>query len=500
MANDKEHTNSAAELRADAETQVAAQAVAADSTNGQDVKRLYHELQVHQVELEMQNKALHLTKLDLEATRDSYFDLYELAPVGYLTLNKNGLIQRANLTAATMLGLVKDALVNKPIQKFIFSDDVDSYYLQSRSAVEAAEDFTIELRFVRSDGSPFWVNLHASLQNDDELWIAFSDISDRKHLEQALRQANDTLEEQVAERTEELTTAVTRLQQEIEERKKAEEEKLTLEQQLQQAQKLESLGVLAGGIAHDFNNILAIIIGYCGLIKMNYETAEINIPEIEKAVERAAALCRQMLAYAGKAPFERTQVDICMLVSEMSKMLQSTIAQNVVIKPYLSADAPSVMGDASQIRQVVMNLIINAAEAIDNSQGEVRVSLSKKALTGDRPEKDYLGHIIPHGCYAFLEVVDTGCGMSDETYNRIFEPFYTTKFTGRGLGMSAVLGIIKAHNGALQLFSQRRRSKSFCRLRTRLYPVLKHNNRTPPYFGRGAARYFWQKMKRSSDC
>jgi PAS domain S-box-containing protein len=461
MAIDKESTESAAALRTDAEEKVAAHATANGSLNGQDVKRLYNELQIHQVELEMQNKALHLTKLDLEATRDSYFALYDLAPVGYLTLNKIGLIQRANLTAVTMLGVERDALTNKPIQKFIFSDDIDSYYLRSRSAIVAAEDFELELRLEKDDGSPFWVNLQASLQSDDELWIAFSDIGDRKQLEQSLRQANDTLEDHVSERTNELSIAVASLQREMESRKQAEEEKRILEQQFQQTQKLESLGVLAGGIAHDFNNILAIIMGYCSLTKMDYETAEKNIPEMEKAVERAAALCRQMLAYAGKAPFEKAQVDICTVVTEMSKMLQSTIAQNVVIKPVLAADVPCVIGDASQIRQVVMNLIINAAEAIGDAQGEVRVSLSKKVLNKDGTEKEYLGKIIPYGCYACLEITDTGSGMSDETYNRIFEPFYTTKFTGRGLGMSAVLGIINTHHGALQLSSELGKGTTF---------------------------------------
>ncbi|MBL0226007.1 MAG: response regulator [Geobacteraceae bacterium] len=188
-----------------------------------DEKRLFHELQVHQIELEMQNEVLTRTGLDLEATRDSYFDLYDLAPVGYMTLNKDGLIQRANLTAATMLGLKTDDLINRPIKKFIFRDDVDSYYLLSRSAVEASENFKLELRFEQSDGSPFWVILRASLHSDDELWITIGDINDRKQLEQALRQTNDALEEQVAERTEELSLTITRLQQEIAERKKAEQ-------------------------------------------------------------------------------------------------------------------------------------------------------------------------------------------------------------------------------------------------------------------------------------
>jgi CheY-like chemotaxis protein len=128
---------------------------------------------------------------------------------------------------------------------------------------------------------------------------------------------------------------------------------------------------------------------------------------------------------------------------------------------YLASDIPPIMVDASQIRQVTMNLIINASEAIGESQGVVRVSLAKRTFGADHQEKDYLGTIIPPGRYACLEVTDNGCGMDDETKQRIFEPFYTTKFTGRGLGMSAVLGIIKAHNGALQLFSQTGQGATF---------------------------------------
>jgi CheY-like chemotaxis protein len=235
---------------------------------------------------------------------------------------------------------------------------------------------------------------------------------------------------------------------------KSEEDKLVLEKQFQHAQKLESLGVLAGGIAHDFNNILAIIMGYSSLVKMDYETARDHIPEIEKAAERAAGLCRQMLEYAGKAPFNKVEVDISALVVEMAKMLTATIQQNVAIKLDLSADIPTFNGDVSQLRQVVMNLIINAAEAIDDAQGEILVSLAKKEISSGHPERDHLGQAIPPGWYACLEVTDTGCGMDDTTRRRIFEPFYTTKFTGRGLGMSAVLGIISTHKGALQFSSQ----------------------------------------------
>ena len=249
--------------------------------------------------------------------------------------------------------------------------------------------------------------------------------------------------------------------QDITERKHSEEEKLAFEQQLQHTQKLESLGVLSGGIAHDFNNILAIIMGYCSLTKMDYETAEVNIQEIEKAAERAAGLCRQMLAYAGKTQLSMTQVNMCMLVEEMVNMLKATLPQNAVIKPELSTNIPLISADASQLRQIVMNLVINASEAIGKEQGEIRVSLTKSTVLAGQSERDYHGKEIPPGSYICLEVTDTGCGMDEETKLRIFEPFYTTKFTGRGLGMSAVLGIINSHNGALQLISQLGKGTTF---------------------------------------
>ncbi len=240
----------------------------------------------------------------------------------------------------------------------------------------------------------------------------------------------------------------------ITESKQAEEEKQLLEQQFQHSQKLESLGVLSGGIAHDFNNILAVIMGYCCLTRINYETAEKYIPEIEKAAERAAGLCRQMLAYAGKAPLTKTRVDMVTEVDDIVNMLKSTLPQNTAIKSYLAPKTPHVEGDASQLRQVVMNLIINASEAIGSEQGEVDVTLVMIKVMAGKAYEDYHGKAISPGDYVCLEVTDNGCGMDEATKWRIFEPFFSTKFTGRGLGMSAVLGIIKSHGGALQLFSQ----------------------------------------------
>lgn len=231
------------------------------------------------------------------------------------------------------------------------------------------------------------------------------------------------------------------------------EEELQKSREMLQASMDQSLKVFAGGVAHDINNILAIIFGYCSLAEMDYETAENHIPGIEMAAGRAAELCRQMLVYAGKSKLVQSQVNMEILVNEMVKMLKSTINLNAVINLDFSREIPFITADASQIRQIVMNLIMNASEAIGEEQGDISVSLTKADLTHGSPEKDHLGKNIPAGVYVCLEVADTGCGMNDEMKRRIFEPFYTTKATGRGLGMAAALGIITAHGGALQLLS-----------------------------------------------
>lgn len=239
----------------------------------------------------------------------------------------------------------------------------------------------------------------------------------------------------------------------IAERIEQEEEKQMLQQQFYQAQKLESLGVLAGGIAHDFNNILTIIISSCSLAQSNPHRTDELLPVIDNAAQRAAELCRQMLNYAGKSQMIAKNIKMAVLVDDMIKMLKSTITQNVTIVSDINTDLPIINGDASQLRQIVMNLVINASEAIAEELGVIKVSLTGIVIKAGESEKDHNGVLLPVGQYVCLEVTDNGCGMSEETRQRIFEPFFTTKFTGRGLGMSAMLGIIRSHNGFFQLES-----------------------------------------------
>jgi signal transduction histidine kinase len=239
-------------------------------------------------------------------------------------------------------------------------------------------------------------------------------------------------------------------------RKRAEEERLEMERRLLHAQKLESLGVLAGGIAHDFNNILAGIMGYAELLKRSLppsEPAQADIDVIKKAVHRAADLTRHMLAYSGKGKFIVEALDLSGLVEEMQKMLEVTVSKKAILKYELAANLPAIEADASQIHQVILNLVVNASEALEEKNGVITVSTDTIELSHDACAAIHGHSQLQAGRHVRLQVADTGCGMDHATRAKIFDPFFTTKFTGRGLGLAAVQGIVRGHKGAIQVFS-----------------------------------------------
>jgi len=244
----------------------------------------------------------------------------------------------------------------------------------------------------------------------------------------------------------------------------AEQQRHELETQLQQAQKLESLGLLAGGIAHDFNNLLTAILGHANLALMELapeSPARDSLREIDNAASRAADLCRQMLAYAGKGRFVVEPINLSRLIGEVAHLLHVSISKKVLLRCQLAEGLPAIDADAAQLRQVAMNLVINAAEAIGDAEGVIAISTGVMECNEDYLRTGQMTEPPPPGSYVYLEVTDTGCGMDAETRDKIFDPFFTTKFTGRGLGLAAVLGIVRSHRGTLRVESEQGRGTTF---------------------------------------
>ena len=250
----------------------------------------------------------------------------------------------------------------------------------------------------------------------------------------------------------------------VTDRVRAEEERRRLEAQMQHVQKLESLGVLAGGIAHDFNNLLVGVLGHAGLALTEVEPdspAYERIEQIQTTAQRAAELTNQMLAYSGKGRFVLQSSDLSSIVGEMTHLLRTAIAKNAEIVLDLDGSLPAFDGDPAQIRQVIMNLITNASDAIGSVPGTISVQTGRMLVTREYIAGAWIGADLPEGHYVFAEVRDTGCGMDAATMARIFDPFFTTKFTGRGLGLAAVLGIVRGHQGGIKIASAPGRGTSF---------------------------------------
>ncbi len=229
-----------------------------------------------------------------------------------------------------------------------------------------------------------------------------------------------------------------------------------LQEQSEHTQRLESLGVLAGGIAHDFNNLLTAIMGNAGLAQNKLpdaSPAHKHLHNIQQASESAASLCQQMLAYSGKGHFIIRPLNLSSTIADIVQLLESSIAKLAKLDVQLDYSLPAIHADEGQIKQVIMNLVINASEAIGDHSGKIGVKtsqtrLDKTAISTLLGAEDMLA-----GDYVHLQVCDDGCGMSEDIRKKIFDPFFTTKFTGRGLGMSAILGIIRGHHGGLKVSS-----------------------------------------------
>jgi PAS domain S-box-containing protein len=260
----------------------------------------------------------------------------------------------------------------------------------------------------------------------------------------------------------------------VSEQRRSEEAQREQEEAFRQAQKLESIGVLAGGIAHDFNNLLTGIMGNAGLARRaiaggQTDRATTMLDDVLKASERAADLTRQLLAYAGKGQFIIQPLDPCRLVTEVSTLIRASISRKITLVLDIPDECPLIEGDRTQLQQLVMNLVINGGEAIGDTAGTLTLRIRTEAFTERRERVRVEGFPIVAGDYVRIDVIDTGAGMDRETRDRIFEPFFTTKFLGRGLGLSAALGIVRGHHGAIGVSSEPDQGTTF----TILFPVLR---------------------------
>ncbi|MEK0448323.1 MAG: hypothetical protein RL088_591 [Verrucomicrobiota bacterium] len=520
-----------------------------------EVDMLVHRLHVHQIELEMRNEELMRAQIELDVSRARYRDLYELAPVGYLTTDSEGAILDVNLTGALMLGGAKDELLGVLFGRFIVPEDQARFRtLQHRVRTSGVAE-ACELRVVRGDGGRFWALLSAAMAKDDSdeplLRLTVSDINARKEADDALRETGrrlrlhyaqtpigivewdpacrvtlwnpaaevifgytaaeamgrdasfivpDSARAQVEKIWGDLFSSkstnggfnenlrsdgriiscewyntplvdddgvvkgVASFIVDVTERRQAEIERETLERKMQETQKLESLGVLAGGIAHDFNNLLTGVLGNANLATVEAAADSKVRGYLELIVNesrRAADLCNELLAYSGCGRFAIESLDLCRLVEETSRMLKVSVSKKAALQFRVANGLPPVEADAAQIRQVILNLVINASEAIGENSGEIIVSAGR--VRADRAYLDASpsASVLPDGEYVFLDVSDTGCGMSVETITRVFVPFFTTKHTGRGLGLATAAGIVRSHKGALLVESCPGRGSTF---------------------------------------
>jgi len=257
----------------------------------------------------------------------------------------------------------------------------------------------------------------------------------------------------------------------ITERKKGEEERKKIEERLRFVQKHESLGKMAGGIAHGFNNILASILGYTEITLMDLPSdskVTTYIRQIEKSVYRGSEITKQMLSYTGHGKFILEPIEISKLIREMYQFIQITISNKCKVEYVLEENLPYIKGDNAQVRQAIMNLIMNASEALEDNNGIITVKTGKIICNRDYLCDKYHEEYLSEGLYIYLDISDTGCGMTEDTINKIFDPFFTTKFPGRGLGLAAVHGIIRTHKGAVKVFSKKDEGTTM-RL---LFPVL----------------------------
>jgi len=383
----------------------------------EDMASLIHQLRVHQIELQMQNEELQRIQEELEITKSRYSHLYDFAPTGYITVNEKGAIAEANLTMAAMLGIDRLALIGKMLSNFILKDDQDIFYKNRQRLMETEAPQTCELRLVKKGGHHFFARLECMIiktKNDEfgEIRAAVIDTSESK---------------------------------------KADNERDNLRNQLSQSQKIESIGTLAGGIAHEFNNILTIIIGNNELVMdelPEWSDARNNTEAIRVACLRAKEVVKQLLLFSRQTDQKKMPIQIGLVVKESMKLIRSSTPANIDINQNIADDVAPILGNATQINQLLINLCSNSTDAMINTGGAITIDLNNETID----EKFSNFHAsLSQGRYVKLVVGDSGHGMDKGTLDRIFEPYFTTKEFGKGtgIGLAVVHGIVERYNGMI---------------------------------------------------
>ncbi len=358
----------------------------------------------------------------LESQSAQYRALFELMPGSVVLVDSMGFVRDANPYFCRAMGYCRDDIVGLHVTKI--SQEKPEIVKRNIHRMISGETLQHEVVNIQKDGS-----------------LRFYE----------LREAAVTLPDG--------SMNILAVSTDITDRKRAEQSKLEMERQLLEAQKLDSLGVLAGGIAHDFNNLLAVILSNTELAMMELPSGSSMQNRLNDAMlagKRAAELTRQMLAYSGRGRFVIAEIDLTQLVNHLSDLVKVSVSKTVKVELNLAAALPRIQADAEQLRQVLMNLVTNASEAIGDAPGAISITTNTRECDEAFLAKTRTANKPAPGRYVVLEVKDNGCGMDESVRNKLFEPFFTTKFVGRGLGMSAVLGVVQGHHGAITVSSEPR--------------------------------------------
>ena len=339
------------------------------------------------------------------------------------------------------------------VPHFIFAKDRDGHFILANQAVAKAYGTTVEELIGKTDA-----NFSSSREDIERFRLDDLEVIETQRIKLIEETITDAQGQQRILQTTKIpfTSSIRNMPSvlgvavDVTEQFKLQEQRRQLEAQVLHVQKLESLGVLAGGLAHDFNNLLTSVLGNVDLAieaRDSGSSALGHLQEIRLAARRSAELVAQMLAYSGQGNFEISNVDINGLVDEMGGLLGTSISKKVRLESDLQAQLPRIKGDATQIRQVVMNLITNASEAMSEQPGTVSIKTRERHVDDIYLKSNFAAQGAKPGHYVVLEVEDEGCGMDSATLNKLFDPFFTTKTTGRGLGLAALLGIVRSHGG-----------------------------------------------------